>query len=57
MQTIFDRYPMLRLSEAPVEGIEKLRLTPMSASLCNALFAATGKRIRSLPVRKYDLSW
>ncbi len=64
-----DTYPMLRISDAPeidvhfintdapVEGVGEMGLPPVAASVCNAVFDATGKRIRSLPVRKHDLSY
>jgi isoquinoline 1-oxidoreductase beta subunit len=65
-QANFHDYPMLRLADMPrVEtvivpgdgwgGIGETAVPPLAPALCNALFAATGKRIRSLPLKKHDL--
>jgi isoquinoline 1-oxidoreductase beta subunit len=66
-QSNFDDYPMLRLAQMPkVEtlivpsggawsGIGEPPVAVIAPALCNAIFAATGKRIRSLPLRKHDL--
>jgi isoquinoline 1-oxidoreductase subunit beta len=63
----FDDYQMLRLADAPkVEtvmvpsgdfwgGVGEPPVPPLAPALCNALFAATGKRIRSLPLMNQDL--
>jgi isoquinoline 1-oxidoreductase subunit beta len=66
-QTNFDSYEMLRLADAPkVEtvivpsggfwgGVGEPPVPPLAPALCNAIFAATGKRVRSLPLKNHDL--
>jgi isoquinoline 1-oxidoreductase beta subunit len=65
-QTNFHDYPMLRLAEMPqVEtvivpgdgwgGVGETAVPPLAPALCNAIFAGTGKRIRSLPLKNHDL--
>jgi isoquinoline 1-oxidoreductase beta subunit len=66
-QTNFDTYEMLRLADAPkVEtvivpsggfwgGVGEPPVPPLAPALCNAIFAATGKRVRSLPLKNHDL--
>ncbi|HYC02254.1 MAG TPA: molybdopterin cofactor-binding domain-containing protein [Azospirillaceae bacterium] len=63
-QSNFHDYEMMRIdraatriethivpSEATPRGMGEPPLPPLTPALCNALFAATGKRIRRLPIR------
>ena len=64
VQSNFHDYPMLRISEAPATTVELVPaqgrlpagvgepgVPPVAPALVNALFAATGTRFRSLPIR------
>ena len=64
VQSNFSDYPLLKLADAPAAitvhflesgaamgGIGEPGVPPAPPALTNALFAATGKRIRQLPIR------
>jgi isoquinoline 1-oxidoreductase beta subunit len=70
-QSNFHDYEMLRMADMPrVEtvmvqsgdsggdtwgGIGEPPVAPLAPALCNAIFAATGRRFRSLPLKNHDL--
>jgi isoquinoline 1-oxidoreductase beta subunit len=63
-QSNFNGYKVARLMDSPVEthvqvvgtdnppaGVGEPGVPPMAPAICNAIFAATGKRIRELPIK------
>jgi isoquinoline 1-oxidoreductase beta subunit len=69
VQSNFDDYQVARIQEAPLRtyvhlvssnappaGVGEPGVPPMSPAICNAIFAATGKRIRDLPISNHKLN-
>jgi isoquinoline 1-oxidoreductase beta subunit len=68
-QSNFQDYTVARISEAPSQtnvyivdsdappaGVGEPGVPPFIAAFCNAIYAATGKRVRDLPITNYGLS-
>jgi isoquinoline 1-oxidoreductase beta subunit len=68
VQTNFADYDVLRMNEMPkVEvyfvpsqetptGMGEPAVPPLAPAVCNAIFSATGKRVRRLPVRAAEIT-
>ena len=64
-QTNFNGYPVARMNQAPLAthvhvvtsdaapaGVGEPGVPPIAPAICSAIFAATGKRIRDLPIKR-----
>lgn len=68
VESNFDDYPVIRMDEAPdIEivivsadrspgGVGEVGVPPVAPAIANAIFAATGKRVRKLPIMPHDIA-
>ena len=66
-QSNFHDYPLLQMSEMPIvevyiiesdnrpTGIGEMGVPPIAPAVANAVYAATGRRVRHIPIRPEDL--
>jgi isoquinoline 1-oxidoreductase beta subunit len=70
VQSNFDTHPLLRISAAPSDievhyvksdnpptGMGEPSMPPILPAVANAIFTATGDRVRALPFKKAGYSW
>jgi isoquinoline 1-oxidoreductase subunit beta len=69
VQSNFHDFPLLRINAAPKVAVHFIQSANpptglgeppypvVPPAICNAIFAATGKRVRHWPITKSDLSW
>ena len=68
MQSNFHDYPVMRMAGAPrvdvhiiesggpIGGVGEAMVPTLAPAICNAIFAASGRRIRSLPLKTHGLT-
>ncbi len=70
VQSNFHDYPMIGMADIPkkidihflqtnypVTGLGEPAFPPLAPAVCNAIYAAIGKRVRQLPLARTDLRW